>query len=85
MDKPSNTLDANQALKKLFDALQFALHPVKTTVIFLYIFKCQLDSNFDDVTFMEAYPLARLSEEVLPRHVHHLGQVKDRNGAFWVS
>lgn len=39
----------------------------------------------NDITFVEAYPPVALREEVFPRRTHHLGEVKDRNGAFWVG
>lgn len=53
----------------------------------LYMIKiCRVMSpGSNDITFVEAYPLVALREEVFPRRTHHLGEVKDRNGAFWVG
>lgn len=39
----------------------------------------------DDVTFAVADPAVGPAEEVLPRRINHLVEVKDRDGAFWVG
>lgn len=47
--------------------------------------RCSTVSGDEAPTFAVDDPAVGPAEEVLPRRFDHLGEVKDRDGAFWVG